>query len=79
MEILSKILMIISEIKKITKGIILEDEPMSQHTSYGIGGKVLAYIRPYDRSDLIRIIKLINKFMRSNTVHELVFYEFPKI
>ena len=61
MEILSKILMIISEIKKITKGIILEDEPMSQHTSYGIGGKVLAYIRPYDRSDLIRIIKLINK------------------
>jgi len=53
--------MIISEIKKITKGIVLEDEPMSQHTSYGIGGKVLAYIRPYDRPDLIRIIKLINK------------------
>ena len=53
--------MIISEIKKITKGIFLENEPMSQHTSYGIGGKVLAYIRPYDRSDLIRIIKLINK------------------
>ena len=53
--------MIISEIKKITKGIFLEDEPMSQHTSYGIGGKVLAYIRPYDRPDLIRIIKLINK------------------
>ena len=53
--------MIISEIKKITKGIVLEDEPMSEHTSYGIGGKVLAYIRPYDRPDLIRIIKLINK------------------
>ena len=47
--------MIISKIKKITKGIVLEDEPMSQHTSYGIGGKVLAYIRPYDRYDLIPV------------------------
>ena len=53
--------MIISKIKKIAKGIVLENEPMSRHTSYGIGGEVSAYITPFDRDDLIRIIKLINK------------------
>jgi len=52
--------MTISKIKKIAKGIILENEPMSRHTSYGIGGNVSAYITPFDRNDLIRIIKLIN-------------------
>ena len=52
--------MIISKIKKIAKGIVLENEPMSRHTSYGIGGEVSAYITPFDRDDLIRIIKLIN-------------------
>ena len=53
--------MIISKIKKIAKGIVLENEPMSRHTSYGIGGEVSAYITPFDRDDLIKIIKLINK------------------
>ena len=48
--------MIISKIKKIAKGIVLENEPMSRHTSYGIGGEVSAYITPFDRDDLIRII-----------------------
>jgi len=53
--------MIISEIKKTVKGIILENENMSKHTSYGIGGKVIAYITPYDIKDLIKIIKIIRK------------------
>ena len=52
----------LSDIKNITKGTILENELMSKHTSYGIGGKVLAYIRPYDRYELIKIIKLINEY-----------------
>ena len=48
--------MIIPELKKNIQGILLENERMSKHTSYGIGGKVMAYIRPYDVKDLINII-----------------------
>ena len=40
---------------------VLINEKMSGHTSYGIGGPVLAYIRPNDKSELIKIIKLMNK------------------
>ena len=43
------------------KGEILFDEKMSNHTSYGIGGKVNAYIRPKDKSELIQTIKLVQK------------------
>tara|TARA_B100002052_G_C15876099_1_gene597063 strand:- start:2052 stop:2978 length:927 start_codon:yes stop_codon:yes gene_type:complete len=53
--------MILPELKKTIQGIFLEDESMSKHTSYGIGGKVMAYITPYDVKDLIEIIKIINK------------------
>ena len=38
---------------------------MSKHTSYGIGGKVLAYIRPFDKYELIKIIKLIKKIIQN--------------
>jgi len=53
--------MLLSDIKNTAKGTVLENELMSKHTSYGIGGKVLAYIRPYDRYELIKIINLINE------------------
>ena len=52
--------MLVSKIQDFAKGTILNNELMSKHTSYGIGGKVLAYIRPFDRYELIKIIKLIN-------------------
>tara|TARA_X000001036_G_scaffold128306_1_gene121333 strand:+ start:80 stop:1006 length:927 start_codon:yes stop_codon:yes gene_type:complete len=52
--------MLLSKIKHISKGIVLDNELMSKHTSYGIGGKVLAYIKPFDKYELIKIIKLIN-------------------
>tara|TARA_B100000073_G_scaffold230904_1_gene192789 strand:+ start:3869 stop:4795 length:927 start_codon:yes stop_codon:yes gene_type:complete len=42
-------------------GEILFDEKMSNHTSYGVGGKVNAYIRPKDKTELIDIIKLVHK------------------
>ncbi len=51
--------MLLSQIQGFAKGTILNNELMSKHTSYGIGGKVLAYIRPFDRYELIKIIKLI--------------------
>ncbi len=53
--------MIIPELKNNVRGTLLENESMSKHTSYGIGGKVIAYITPYDIEDLIKIIKIINK------------------
>lgn len=40
---------------------ILINERMSNHTSYGIGGSVLAYIRPNNKDDLIKIIKMMNE------------------
>ena len=53
--------MIISELKKTVQGILLENESMSKHTSYGIGGEVIAYITPHDINDLIKIIKVIDE------------------
>ena len=38
-------------------GSLLENEPMSKHTSYGIGGPALAYITPQDSEDLSSILK----------------------
>tara|TARA_B100000073_G_scaffold186758_1_gene154628 strand:+ start:35 stop:961 length:927 start_codon:yes stop_codon:yes gene_type:complete len=53
--------MLITKIKNNAKGTVLKNELMSKHTSYGIGGEVLAYIRPFDKYELIKIIKLIKK------------------
>jgi len=41
---------------KITKGTLLFEEPMSKHTSYGIGGPAEVYIIPQDSDDLLRIL-----------------------
>ena len=45
----------ISKLRQLVKGTLLENEPMSKHTSYGIGGPALAYIIPKDRDDLAKI------------------------
>ena len=50
-----------TELKNNIRGTLLENESMSKHTSYGIGGKVMAYITPHDAKDLIKIIKIINE------------------
>ena len=52
------------EIKKIIKGIILFDEPMSKHTSYGIGGPARAYVTPKNKEDLVSILK----FSKDNNI-----------
>ena len=46
------------KLKSIVKGTLLENEPMSKHTTYGIGGPAMAYITPKDRFDLAEILKL---------------------
>ena len=50
------------ELRKIVQGTLLENEPMSNHTSYGIGGPAGAYITPKDRCDLAGILKFANKY-----------------
>ena len=40
---------------------VLINEKMSNHTSYGVGGAVLAYLIPNDKDELIKIIKLMNE------------------
>ena len=52
------------EIKKIIKGIILFDEPMSKHTSYGIGGPARIYVTPKNKEDLVSILK----FSKDNNI-----------
>ena len=44
------------ELEKMVNGTCLLNEPMSRHTSYGIGGPAGAYITPRDRNDLGRIL-----------------------
>ena len=50
----------LKNLKEIVKGQFLENELMSKHTSYGVGGPVKAFIIPKDRLDLINILKFSN-------------------
>ena len=52
----------IKQLKSLVKGTIFENEPMSKHTSYGIGGPASAYIIPKDRFDLSNILKFANRY-----------------
>ncbi len=45
-------------------GKIMENEPMANHTSYGIGGPVLAFIEPKS----IRDLQIINSFAERNEI-----------
>ena len=49
------------ELEKMVNGTCLLNEPMSRHTSYGIGGPVGAYITPLDRKDLSGILHFANE------------------
>lgn len=51
-----------AELKQTVKGTLLENEPMSAHTSYGIGGPAWAYITPKDTSDLSEILHFANTY-----------------
>ncbi len=51
-----------AELKRTVKGTLLENEPMSAHTSYGIGGPAWAYITPKDISDLSEILNFANTY-----------------
>ena len=50
-----------AELRSIVRGTLLENEPMSRHTTYGVGGPALAFITPEDRKDLSHILKFASQ------------------
>lgn len=50
-----------SEIRKVVKGDVRFDEPMSRHTSFRIGGPADVFILPKDLEDLIAILAFAQK------------------
>ena len=44
-------------LKETVTGTFLDNEPMTKHTSYGIGGPARAYITPADQEDLAMILR----------------------
>jgi len=52
----------LNKLKSLVKGSFFENEPMSKHTSYGIGGPALAYIIPKDKNDLTAILNHANNY-----------------
>lgn len=52
----------LNELKKMITGKIMENEPMANHTSYGIGGPTLAFIKPKSIKDLQMIKTFADKY-----------------
>ena len=50
-----------AELRSIVRGTLLEDEPMTRHTTYGIGGPAAAFVTPRDRKDLSKILKFASQ------------------
>ncbi|MBA7607767.1 MAG: UDP-N-acetylmuramate dehydrogenase [Calditrichaeota bacterium] len=45
----------------LSKGQVLFDEPLSRHTTYGVGGPAEAFFQPGDREELARILRLASQ------------------
>jgi UDP-N-acetylmuramate dehydrogenase len=50
----------LEKLQMIVQGSSLINEPMANHTSWGIGGPALAFVRPESRNDLTAILSLTN-------------------
>lgn len=50
-----------AELKTMVSGSCLVNEPMTRHTSYGIGGPAKAFITPQDREDLSGILSFASE------------------
>lgn len=51
----------IEEIRQIVRGTVKLNEPMSKHTTFGIGGPADVYIEPADANDLAGVMAWINE------------------
>lgn len=49
------------DMRKFIRGIVKENEPMTMHTTYGVGGPADIYIEPADEADLIELLKWTNE------------------
>lgn len=52
----------IKPLEKVLRGQLLFGEPMSQHTSFRIGGKAEAFFLPADESDLLTALSILQKY-----------------
>ncbi|MBN1780208.1 UDP-N-acetylmuramate dehydrogenase [bacterium] len=52
---------IFQRLKKVSRGNILIDEPLSGHTSFKIGGPADIYIQPVDQEDVVQVIEFCNR------------------
>lgn len=48
-----------AEIKKIARGKVLLEEPLSRHTSFKIGGSASVWIEPLDAEDMMSVLKFL--------------------
>ncbi|MFQ6674295.1 MAG: UDP-N-acetylmuramate dehydrogenase [Fidelibacterota bacterium] len=51
----------LESLETILRGSVMWNEPMSQHTSYGIGGPARAFIYPADEDDLASVLKIAHE------------------
>ncbi len=49
----------VSEIKKIMRGKVLLEEPLSRHTSFKIGGSASVWVEPLDVEDLMSVLEFL--------------------
>jgi UDP-N-acetylmuramate dehydrogenase len=52
---------IAESISKAVQGAVLADEPLSRHTSFGIGGPADLYVRPASESELVEVLQIIRE------------------
>jgi UDP-N-acetylmuramate dehydrogenase len=60
---------LVDRLRKLFKGEMAEREPMSEHTSFGIGGPADIYCRPKDEEDISALLR----FARDEGIEVLVF------
>jgi UDP-N-acetylmuramate dehydrogenase len=58
-----------SDLKKVIRGVVKDNEPMSMHTTYGVGGPADVYVEPADGDDLAVLLE----WLRSHDLPWFVF------
>ncbi|MBL7073893.1 UDP-N-acetylmuramate dehydrogenase [candidate division KSB1 bacterium] len=51
---------VLFEVKRFFRGLVFPDEPLADHTSYGIGGKADLYLVPEDETDLENLFRFVH-------------------
>ena len=51
--------MVVDELREWDIGPVIENEPLSRHTSFRIGGPATVYVQPHSETDLIRVLNWV--------------------